>query len=308
MQEPPVDSACRLKDFLRGRGLAAQKRYGQNFLINSGARKTLIDSLELSEGEEVWEIGAGLGTMTSLLLKAKAKVKAFEIDAGFCAALRDFFSGEKDFSLIEGDVIKTAFEEAKGIKTPVKLLGNLPYNIGARILALFIENNILFKKIAVTVQREVAERIASPPGSKNYSSLSVVCGLHYNIKLSSVLSGNSFYPVPNVDSRIVVFSLKEKTEKPPECFFRLVRTLFASRRKTVKNNLKTFLKNEFDDRRNEQHRGITGALKTSGEIDALSEALLSECSIKETGRAENLSVRHFLTLAGLAEELLCTRS
>jgi len=309
-----VDSTAQLKEYLREHGLAMQKRFGQNFLINRDAQKTLIGALELREGETVWEIGAGLGTMTALLLKAGARVRAFEIDSGFCAALREIFAAEKNFTLVEGDVLKTAFENSAGAaegaaiegagsaatSAGVKLLGNLPYNIGARLLALFIENNIFFKKIAVTVQREVALRIAGTPGSKNYSSISVLCGYYYNIKLSSVLKGGSFYPAPNVDSQIVIFTLKEEAQKRqerPECFARLVRALFASRRKTVKNNLRVFLQNELV-----RHVSAENAQSASPtkEINHTADALLAQCSIKENERAENLSIEDFYNLSAAA--------
>jgi 16S rRNA (adenine1518-N6/adenine1519-N6)-dimethyltransferase len=221
-----------------------QKRFGQNFLVNPSARINLINRLNVEKGDEVWEIGAGLGAMTALLLERGARVRAFEVDRGFCAVLKELFADEAGFVLVEGDVLETWTEErARSAAAPL-LLGNLPYNIGARVLGGFIEGGFFFRRILVTVQREVARRIAAKPADKDYSSLSALASRHYHTKLLSVLKGASFFPAPRVESQAVLLELKEGSadgEDPAE-FASVVRALFSSRRKTVKNNLAAFLK------------------------------------------------------------------
>jgi 16S rRNA (adenine1518-N6/adenine1519-N6)-dimethyltransferase len=165
-------------------------------------------------------------------------VRAFEIDPGFARALREIFSANANFTLVEGDVLKTWFMEPE---SPY-LLGNLPYNIASVLLADFIERGRFFKRMVVTVQREVARRMAAAPGSADYSSFSVLCASAYRVNPLMVIKGASFYPPPSVDSQAVLLELKEDAAAltRPACFYPLVRRLFSSRRKTIKNNLAGF--------------------------------------------------------------------
>jgi 16S rRNA (adenine1518-N6/adenine1519-N6)-dimethyltransferase len=177
--------------------------------------------------------------MTSGLLERGAAVTAFEIDKGFIAALGEFFGTEPGFTLVEGDVLKTW----SGVEGGDYLLGNLPYTIGAALLADFIEKNRFFKRMVVTVQKEVARRMAARPGSDDYSSFSVLCGSAYRITPLMVLKGSSFYPEPRVDSQGVRLDLRTDVDPAayPAFFKPLMRSLFSSRRKTVKNNLTGFI-------------------------------------------------------------------
>ena len=234
------DSPAALKMFLEARGLAMQKKFGQNFLINGQARKKLIDSLEIEKGTTVWEIGPGLGAMTSEILERGAELTAFEIDHGFAAALGELFADKPNFKLVEGDVLKTWKTVSD---RPARLFGNLPYNIAATIFADLICAGVRFDKSVITVQKEVAQRITAKPGTDDYSSFSVLCQWAYDVTPLMDLGGGSFWPRPNVDSRAVKFVKKELF---PQCkdsvlFTKMQRALFVSRRKTVKNNLSTFL-------------------------------------------------------------------
>ncbi|MBO7135805.1 MAG: ribosomal RNA small subunit methyltransferase A, partial [Spirochaetaceae bacterium] len=194
------NSPASLKAFLEARGLAMQKKFGQNFLINGQARKKLIDSLEIEKATTVWEIGPGLGAMTSGILDRGAELTAFEIDHGFAAALSEFFGGRPNFKLVEGDVLKTwkTVEDR-----PARLFGNLPYNIAATIFADLICAGVRFDKAVITVQKEVAQRMSAKPGSEDYSSFSVLCQWAYDVTPLMDLGGGSFWPKPNVDSRAV---------------------------------------------------------------------------------------------------------
>ena len=253
MQHPDYNSPQALKNFLDERGLSMQKKFGQNFLVNGDARKKLVDALDVSPENYVWEVGPGLGCMTSDILERGANLTVFEIDRGFAALLKDFFSADfkETFSLIEGDVLKTwrnelvRFQNENNGKLPDRFFGNLPYNVAASIVADTIENNVRFEKCVFTVQKEVAVRMAAKPGSEDYSSLSVLCNWAYDIKNIVDLSGGNFWPKPNVDSRAVLFTKKEDFPrcKNPVLFIKMQRALFSSRRKTVRNNLSLFLKN-----------------------------------------------------------------
>ncbi|MBQ4495900.1 MAG: ribosomal RNA small subunit methyltransferase A [Spirochaetaceae bacterium] len=274
------DSPAALKSFLEERGLAMQKKFGQNFLINGQARKKLIDSLEIEKGTTVWEIGPGLGAMTSEILDRGAELTAFEIDHGFAAALGELFGDRSNFKLVEGDVLKTWKTVSE---RPARLFGNLPYNIAATIFADLICAGVRFDKSVITVQKEVAQRMNAKPGTDDYSSFSVLCQWAYDVTPLMDLGGGSFWPRPNVDSRAVKFVKKELF---PQCkdaafFAKMQRALFVSRRKTIKNNLTTFLSDS-----------------------AKAETALKKAEIDPKVRAETLDISTLLRLSDAVGEIL----
>jgi 16S rRNA (adenine1518-N6/adenine1519-N6)-dimethyltransferase len=265
-----------------------RKTLGQNFLINGDARRKLLDALEIGPGDRVWEVGPGLGAMTAGLLERGAGVIAFEIDRGFIAALEGFFGGQRGFALIPGDVLKTwpAVRAERGTEAGDSFLGNLPYNIAAALLADFIEKNCFFKRMVVTVQREVARRMAAKPGTADYSSFSVLCASAYTVTPLMVLKGASFYPAPRVDSQGVRLDLRSDIDPAgyPPRFKPLVRSLFSSRRKTVKNNL---------------HKYLNSSILTGESVQDVALDLLQKTGISPNERAENLGVDEFSALAAL---------
>jgi 16S rRNA (adenine1518-N6/adenine1519-N6)-dimethyltransferase len=229
--------------------------------------------------------------MTAGLLERGARVSAFELDRGFIAALEEFFGGHGGFTLIPGDVLKTwpAAWAALGTGTAPSLLGNLPYNIAAALLADFIEANCFFTRIVVTVQREVARRISAKPGTADYSSLSVLCASAYAITPLMVLKGASFYPAPRVDSQGIRFDLRSDIDPAgySPAFKPLVRSLFSSRRKTIKNNLQKYLGSR---------------ILTDGGAQDLALELLERTGIRAAERAENLGLEEFAALAAALQE------
>ncbi len=272
-----------LKGFLESREMAMQKKFGQNFLVNASAREKLSEMLDVNEQTTVWEIGPGLGALTEGVLKRGAKLTAFEIDRGFATALHDIFEDyEKGgtFSIVLGDVLKTWKKEAKN-GLPSRLCGNLPYNIAATIIADTITEGVRFDRCVFTVQKEVALRMAALPGTSDYSSFSVLCQWAFDIKPIMDLSGGSFWPRPNVDSRAVIFTKKENFPncKSPEHFMKIQRSLFVSRRKTIKNNLSKFYGNT-----------------------EKAEEILSIAGIDAGVRAEKLDVKTLLHLSDVSFE------
>ena len=284
MDHPDYNSPAELKTFLEERGLSMQKKFGQNFLVNGDARKKLVDSLDIDEKSVVWEVGPGLGCMTSDILSRGSDLTVFEIDRGFAGLLREFFGQKyKDtFRLVEGDVMKTWKKELNTEKLPDRFFGNLPYNIAASIIADTIENNVRFDKCVFTVQKEVAVRMAAKPGSEDYSSFSVLCNWAYDIKNIVDLAGGNFWPKPNVDSRAVLFTKKENFPccNNPALFIKMQRALFSSRRKTVRNNLSGFLKNN------------------DKALEALSKAVIDPMK-----RAEVLTVEEMLHLSDVLDQM-----
>lgn len=276
---PDYNSPAELKAFLEANNMAMQKKFGQNFLINEQARLKIIDALDVKEGMSVWEIGPGLGSMTSEILHRGARLTVFEIDRGFASALRQFFSKYIEtgaFCIVEGDVMKTWQDELSVHGMPERFFGNLPYNIAAALIADTIEKNVRFEKAVFTVQKEVAARAAAQPGTADYSSFSILCQWAYRLKPIAELSGGNFWPKPNVTSS--AFSM-ERTDFFPGCdnpalFIKLLRGLFSSRRKNIRNNLSSFLSSS--DR---------------------AEKILSDAGIEPSVRAETLSVQSILRLS-----------
>jgi len=269
------NSVSDLRTFLEREGLGMRKKFGQNFLINPAMRQALVEALGCQSAEEVWEVGPGLGAMTSLLLEKGLKVSAFEIDKGFIRILAQIFAAEKSFNLIEGDVMKTWSAQ----KPARFLLGNLPYNIAAALIAEFTEKGRLFERMVVTVQKETAMRMAAKAGSPDYSSFSVLCASVYKVKPLMTIRPSSFYPRPNVDSMGVLFENKNHEICSP-VFYSLVRALFASKRKTIKNNLTNFA--------------------ASKDICA---SVLRENGLAGNERAEDLEPEVFLSLAKSIENM-----
>jgi 16S rRNA (adenine1518-N6/adenine1519-N6)-dimethyltransferase len=275
-----------------------RKKFGQNFLINPAVRSRLLDALELESDDEVWEIGPGLGAMTAGLLERGARVTAFEIDPAFARILREFFASESQaFHLIEGDVMKTW--RTLGTQTPpaeLFLLGNLPYNVAAALLADFIESGRFFKRLVVTVQREVAARMAAAPGCADYSSFSVLCSSVYKVTPLSVIKGSSFYPAPRVDSQGIRLDLITERKEKNKFFHPLVRALFSSRRKTIRNTLSSFAASVIIKQNNQ-----SGNKTCSMELAA---AVLNLAGISGERRPETLGVHEFAALASFLEETL----
>jgi 16S rRNA (adenine1518-N6/adenine1519-N6)-dimethyltransferase len=285
------DSARELRSFLEERQLGMRKKFGQNFLITRDIRNRLVDALGIEKGEAVWEIGPGLGAMTRELLDRGAGVRAFEIDPGFIRVLRELFGGDENFTLIEGDVFKTW---PRAGEAPY-LLGNLPYNIGAALLADFIEKGRFFKRMVITVQKETARRAAALPGSADYASFSVLCASAYTVTPLMIIRGSSFYPAPRVDSQGL--RLDRKTgpgfPAPSPLFYPLVRGLFSSRRKMIKNNLQSFISSRI--------------IKDGKENEDLARKILETCALRGDERAEELGIAAFGALAKALEEALKER-
>lgn len=285
MEHPDYNSPLALKAFLDENGMAMQKKFGQNFLVNADARKKIIDSLDIDENSTVWEVGPGLGSMTDEILGRGAKLTAFEIDHGFARLVRQFFENYSEkgkFELVEGDVLKTwkKYSDENGVAQ--RFFGNLPYNVAATIIADTINEGVRFDKAVVTIQKEVAQRMTAKEGTENYSSFSVLCQWAYNVKNIVDLAGGNFWPVPNVASRAVLMTKREDFPRcqNPKLFMKMLRQLFSSRRKTVRNNM----------------LALAGSEKT--------DQALEKAGIKGSVRAEDLCVDMLLKLSDALNEVM----
>lgn len=233
------DSPAEIRALLAERGLTLKKRWGQNFLINRGARERLVSLLELTGGETAWEIGPGLGSMTGLLLEKTARLLAFEVDRGVCRYLSESLGERASFTLFPGDFLETWKDAAAAHGRPDRLLGNLPYRSASLMIADVVEGGLRPGITIFTVQRELADRMCSQPGTKSYSSFSVLCQSCFDVYGRGDLKPGSFYPVPEVVSSIV--EMRPRKGAPEgrtlALLSELARGLFSSRRKTIRNNL-----------------------------------------------------------------------
>ncbi|NQT60958.1 MAG: ribosomal RNA small subunit methyltransferase A [Bacteroidetes bacterium] len=264
---------------MRENNLSFSKRFGQNFLISPASRNKIIDALEINDyTRNIWEIGPGIGAMTHMLLNRDAKISVFEIDYGFCRILNTLFGENDNFRLITGDFLKNwiGYQEESG--TPDRIMGNLPYNVGSVMIANLIEKQCTPDVMVFTLQREVAMRITAVPGSKNYSSFTLLCGMDYETKKLGDLNPGNFYPKPDVVSSIIKFVKRSQPSVPDEYrvqFMEFVRDIFRSRRKTIKNNLLN---------------GCFG--KTHGK--EVTQELLEVSSLNSNERGENLTAESIL--------------
>jgi 16S rRNA (adenine1518-N6/adenine1519-N6)-dimethyltransferase len=233
------DSPVEIRAALEEMGIALKKRWGQNFLVNRGARERLVALLDPRPGELAWEIGPGLGSMTGLLLQRGVRLVAFEVDRGLCRFLLKSFGEAAGFTLVEGDFIKTWKAALAEHGPPMRVLGNLPYRSASLMIAALVEGGVRPQEMIFTVQRELAERMSADPRSKAYSSFSVLCQACFSIEARGDLRPGSFYPAPEVVSSVV--QMRPRPEgldlRTVEVLSALLRGLFTARRKTIRNNM-----------------------------------------------------------------------
>ena len=280
MQQPiGYDSPKQISSFLKERGLSLKKRFGQNFLISPGARQKIISLLELRNGQRVWEIGPGIGSMTHSLLELSGGLVAFEIDHGLVRVLEESLGETANLRIVPGDYLKTWRDEAASNGLPDLIIGNLPYNAAAPIIATLIEWERPVARAVFTVQREVARRMAAKPRSKDYSGFSLICQSLFEVRLHGDIAAPSFHPVPEVTSTIVSMSPNGLSlDYDRELYGLIVRDLFASRRKTIRNNLTS---------------GVVGRGRVAAEI----EEAIRAAEIDPGARGEELSVLQVRRLA-----------
>lgn len=220
-----------------------QKKFGQNFLIDPRVLDKIIHASHITKEDCVLEIGPGIGSVTQALIENAGKVISVEIDSQLIPILEDQFGQNEHFKLIHKDVLKLDLkklleEEASGKK--IKVVANLPYYITTPIIMTLLENKLPIESITVMVQKEVADRLASGPGSKQYGAITVSMNYYCTTSLVANVPQNCFMPRPNVDSAVIKLDLYEKPPieiKDEKQFFRIIRAAFSQRRKTLLNTL-----------------------------------------------------------------------
>ena len=232
------------KEIINKYSFAFQKKFGQNFLIDSNVLESIIRGAEITKDDFVLEIGPGIGTMTQYLCEAARQVVAVEIDKMLIPILEDTLSEYDNVEVINQDVLKVdikSLAEEKNNGKPIKVVANLPYYITTPIIMGLFESGVPIDSITIMVQKEVADRMQTGPGSKDYGALSLAVQYYATAKVILNVSATCFMPRPNVDSAVIKLTRhKEPTVNVAEekLMFKIIRASFNQRRKTLVNGLK----------------------------------------------------------------------
>lgn len=221
-----------------------QKRFGQNFLIDTHVLDKIISAAGITKEDFVLEIGPGIGTMTQYLAEAAREVTAVEIDDALIPILSDTLKEWDNVSVIHGDILKTDIRKLaldKNGGKPIKVVANLPYYITTPIIMGLFENKVPIESITIMVQKEVADRMQVGPGTKDYGALSLAVQYYAKPEIVANVPPNCFMPRPKVGSAVIRLTRHEESPvnvKDEKLMFCLVRASFNQRRKTLVNGLK----------------------------------------------------------------------
>ncbi len=267
-------------------GFNFQKKFGQNFLIDTHVLEKIIRAADITKDDCVLEIGPGIGTMTQYLCENAGKVIAVEIDKNLIPILtEDTLAAYDNVKVINSDVLKLDLkklaEEENGGR-PIKVVANLPYYITTPIIMGLFEAGVPLASITVMVQKEVADRMQAGPGSKDYGALSLAVQYYAEPYIAANVPPNCFMPRPNVGSAVIRLTLHEKPAvevADEKLLFKLIRASFAQRRKTLVN-------------------GLTNSPELSFSKEEVTSAL-EECGYSPTIRGEALTLQEFAKLANI---------
>ncbi|MBR6626388.1 MAG: 16S rRNA (adenine(1518)-N(6)/adenine(1519)-N(6))-dimethyltransferase RsmA [Lachnospiraceae bacterium] len=262
-----------------------QKKFGQNFLIDTSVLTRIIDAAEITKDDCVLEIGPGIGTMTQYLAESAREVVAVEIDKALIPILEDTLSAYDNVTVINEDILKVDINrlvQEKNAGKAIKVVANLPYYITTPIIMGLFESGVPLQSITIMVQKEVADRMQVGPGTKDYGALSLAVQYYAKPEIVANVPPNCFIPRPNVGSAVIRLTRHEKPPvevKDEKHMFALIRASFNQRRKTLVNGL-----------------GNAGNLNVSKEKVA---AVLEEMGKSPTVRGETFTLEDFALLSNL---------
>ena len=289
MARPYIGNPKYTIEVLQKYGFVFQKRFGQNFLIDTHVLERIIEASEITKDDFVLEIGPGIGTMTQYLAEAAREVTAVEIDDALIPILKDTLKEWDNVTVLHGDILKTDIRKIADEKNqgrPIKVVANLPYYITTPIIMGLFESHVPVDSITVMVQKEVADRMQTGPGSKDYGALSLAVQYYAEPKIVANVPPNCFMPRPKVGSAVIRLT---RHQNPPvttldeKLMFRLIRASFNQRRKTLSNSLK-----------NSQELPYS-----KEEI----EAAITECGLPLNIRGEALTLEQFARLSDTFSKL-----
>lgn len=258
-------------------GHTARKRFGQNFLNDSYVIEKIIDAINPQEGENLLEIGPGLGALTDPVCERISELTVIELDRDLAKRLRHHPFHGKKLTVIEQDALTVDFSSIATVEKPLRVFGNLPYNISTPIMFHLLTFAHLIQDMHFMFQKEVVKRLAAEPGNKNYGRLSVMTQFYCKVQPVIDVPPGAFVPPPKVDSavvRLLPYSIPPVTVKNIKTLEKVCTMAFNQRRKTIRNSLK----------------------------DVISESQLTELGIAPTRRAETLSLEDFATIANWVEQ------
>ncbi len=267
-----------------------QKKFGQNFLINTGVLEDIIEASEITKDDFVVEIGPGIGTMTQYLCENAREVLAVEIDTNLIPILKDTLKEYDNVEVINQDILKVDINkiaEEKNNGRPIKVVANLPYYITTPIIMGLFESHVPVESITIMVQKEVADRMQTGPGSKEYGALSLAVQYYSNPQIVLNVPPSCFMPQPKVGSAVIKLTCHNN---PPvevdneKMLFKVIRASFNQRRKTLANGLKNY-----------------GGIPLSKE--QIQESI-EELGVEANIRGEKLSLEQFAQLSNIINKKL----
>lgn len=264
----------------KDKGILPHKGLGQHFLLDKGIALRIAEAAGVGGEDVVLEIGPGVGSLTFALAEKAKKVVAVEVDKRLVEFLKEETAG-LNVEILEGDILEVDLPSLASMEGEMKVVANLPYNLSTRILFYLLEHRSSLKDLTLMFQREVAERIVSPPGSKNYGVLSVMARLWAEPKMVMRVPKGAFWPPPEVEGAVVYFKLrKEREVHDVKAVRRIVEAAFSTRRKTLLNALSA--------------AGIAPKEKI--------REILLQCGIDPMRRAETLTLEELIRLTEATEE------
>lgn len=270
-------------DILQKYNFRFQKKFGQNFLIDTHVLERIIEAAGITKEDFVLEIGPGIGTMTQYLCENAREVMAVEIDQNLIPILQETLSSYDNVTVVNEDILKldilqVAKEHNAG--RPIKVVANLPYYITTPIIMGLFESHVPLESITVMVQKEVAERMQSGPGTKEYGALSLAVQYYAKAEIVANVPPNCFMPRPNVGSAVIKLTCHKNNPvkvQDEKFMFRVIRASFNQRRKTLQNGL-----------------GNDAGLSVTKEE---ASRALEQMGLSPTIRGERLSLQEFATLS-----------
>lgn len=222
----------------------ARKRFGQNFLQDEGVIRRIVRNMAPQADDHMVEIGPGMGALTEVILESVGRLDVIELDRDLIPGLNVKFFNYPGFKIHQADALKFDFSELVDDEKPLRIAGNLPYNISTPLIFHLLEQRGRVQDMHFMLQKEVVERLAAVPGTSDWGRLGIMAQYLCHVEALFIVPPEAFDPMPKVYSAIVRLTphnVLPCPAKSAECLDRLVRTAFAQRRKTLRNNLKTLL-------------------------------------------------------------------